>query len=121
MDNNELKLLYAKDAIFRLIGQYCRCFKGNDDNYYMNDYCESALERSFMVLGFTSDVVPLIEFCQAWEDNNRKIWYINFSDMEYEGIKAKEFYDIFVEDYIRFNVAYDNFIKTTKEKQNEDY
>lgn len=123
MENNslELKLLYAKDAIFRLIGQYCRCFKGDDDNYYMNDYCESALERSFMVLGFPSDVVPLIEFCQAWEDNNRKIWNINFSDMEYEGIKAKEFYDIFVEDYIRFNVAYDNFIKTTKEKQNEDY
>lgn len=41
--------------------------------------------------------------------------------MEYEGIKAKEYYDIFVEDYNRFNMAYDNFIKTTKEKQNEDY
>lgn len=40
MDNVEL--LRAKDAIFRLIGQYCRCFSGADDDYYMSDYFESA-------------------------------------------------------------------------------
>ena len=100
MDNVEL--LKAKDAIFRLIGQYCGCFLGTDDNYYMSDYFESALERSFDVLGFDRDEVPLMEFCQAWEDNNRKLWAINFSDIEYRGLTAQEYYDIFVEDYKRW-------------------
>ena len=100
MDNVEL--LKAKDAIFRLIGQYCGCFLGTDDNYYMFDYFESALERSFDALGFDRDKVPLMEFCQAWEDNNRKLWDINFSDIEYRGSTAQEYYDIFVEDYKRW-------------------
>ena len=100
MDNVEL--LKAKDAIFRLIGQYCGCFLGTDDNYYMFDYFESALERSFDALGFDRDEVPLMEFCQAWEDNNRKLWAINFSDIEYRGSTAQEYYDIFVEDYKRW-------------------
>ena len=100
MDNVEL--LKAKDAIFRLIGQYCGCFLGTDDNYYMFDYFESALERSFDALGFDRDKVPLMEFCQAWEDNNRKLWAINFSDIEYRGSTAQEYYDIFVEDYKRW-------------------
>ena len=100
MDNVEL--LKAKDAIFRLIGQYCGCFLGTDDNYYMSDYFESALERSFIVLGFDRDEVPLMEFCQAWEDNNRKLWAINLPDIEYRGLTAQEYYDIFVEDYKRW-------------------
>lgn len=122
MENNslELKLLYAKDAIFRLMRQYCRCFKDENGNYYMSDYYESALERSFLVLGFDKDVVPLMEFCQAWEDNSKKIWNINFSDIEYGGLKAKEYYDIFIEDYNIFCCAYDNFIEKAKEKHNED-
>ena len=100
MDNVEL--LKAKDAIFRLIGQYCGCFLGTDDKYYISDYFESALERSFDALGFDRDEVPLMEFCQAWEDNNRKLWAINFSDIEYRGLTAQEYYDIFVEDYKRW-------------------
>ena len=100
MDNVEL--LRAKDAIFRLIEQYCGCFLGTDDNYYMSNYFESALERSFIVLGFDRDEVPLMEFCQAWEDNNRKLWAINLPDKEYRGSTAQEYYDIFVEDYKRW-------------------
>lgn len=97
MDNVEL--LRAKDAIFRLIGQYCRCFSGADDDYYMSDRFESALERSFIVLGFDRDEVPLMEFCQAWEDNNRKLWAINLPNKEYRGSTAQEYYDIFVKSY----------------------
>ena len=121
MENNEIKLLYAKDAIFKLIGQYCRCFKGDDGNYYMSDYYESALERSFEVLDFDKDEVPLMEFCQAWEDNNRQIWNVNLSDMEYGGLKAKDYYDFLIEDYSKFTVAYDTFIKKAKGKQDENY
>ena len=100
MDNVEL--LKAKDAIFRLIGQYCGCFLGTDDNYYMSDYFESALERSFIVLGFDRDEVPLMEFCQAWEDNNRKLWAINLPDEEYRGSTARDYYNIFVKSYKRW-------------------
>ena len=100
-DNKELALLEAKDAIFKLIGQNYRCFHGTDGNYYMSDYYESALERSFDVLGFDKDEVPLMEFCQAWEDNNRKLWNVNLSDLEYGGLKAQHYYDNFVEDYNR--------------------
>lgn len=97
MDNMEL--LKAKDAIFRLIDQCYGCFLGTDGNYYMTDYYESALERAFAVLGFDKDEVPLMEFCQAWEDNNRKLWAIELPDMLYGGWLAYEYYDKFVGDY----------------------
>ena len=100
MDNVEL--LKAKDAIFRLIGQYCGCFLGTDDNYYMSDCFESALERSFDALGFDRDEVPLMEFCQAWEDNNRKLWAINLPDEEYRGSTARDYYNTFVKSYKRW-------------------
>lgn len=100
MDNVEL--LRAKDAIFRLIGQYCRCFLGTDNNYYMSDHFESALERSFTVLGFDRDEVPLMEFCQAREDNSRELWAINLPDKEYSGPTAQVYYDIFVKSYKRW-------------------
>ena len=104
MDNVEL--LKAKDAIFRLIGRYCICFLGTNNNYYMSDYFESALERSFDVLGFDKDEVPLMEFCQAWEDNNRKLWAINLPGEDYRGSTARDYYNIFVRSYKRWADAY---------------
>ena len=100
MDNVEL--LKAKDAIFRLIGRYCICFLGTDNNYYMSDYFDCAIERSFDVLGFDRDEVPLMDFCQAWEDNNRKLWAINLPDEEYRGSTARDYYNIFVKSYKRW-------------------
>lgn len=100
MDNVEL--LKAKDAIFRLIGRYCICFLGTDNNYYMSDYFDYAIERSFDVLGFDRDEVPLMDFCQAWEDNNRKLWAINLPDEEYRGSTARDYYNIFVKSYKRW-------------------
>lgn len=104
MDNVEL--LKAKDAIFRLIGRYCICFLGTDNNYYMSDYFDCAIERSFDVLGFDRDEVPLMDFCQAWEDNNRKLWAINSPDEEYRGSTARDYYNIFVKSYKRWADAY---------------
>lgn len=100
MDNVEL--LKAKDAIFRLIGRYCICFLGTNNNYYMTDYFDCAIERSFDVLGFDRDEVPLMDFCQAWEDNNRKLWAINSPDEEYRGSTARDYYNIFVKSYKRW-------------------
>lgn len=65
-----------------------------------------ALERSFDVLGFDRDEVPLMDFCQAWEDNNRKLWAINSPDEEYRGSTARDYYNIFVKSYKRWADAY---------------
>ena len=99
---DNVELLKAKDAIFRLIGRYCICFLGTDGNYYMSDYFDCAIERSFDVLGFDRDEVPLMDFCQAWEDNNRKLWTINLPDEEYRGSTARDYYNIFVKSYKRW-------------------
>lgn len=100
MDN--IELLRAKDAIFKMIVQFHHCSQREDDSYYVSDYYESALERCFQVLGFKDDEVPLMVFCQAWEENNRKIWSSCGPDREYRGLKAEDYYDIFVKDYNRW-------------------
>ena len=94
-----LKLLLAKDAIFRLIGQFHRATKFDDGELYIYNYCESALESAFNVLGIKEDYIKLYDFCKMWEDNSRAIWAINFPDRPYEGIPAEIHYDVFKEDY----------------------
>ena len=72
----ELKLLRAKDAIFRLINDYCSPIHlgDNDSNLYFYDYCESTLERAFNVLEIPDDAIEEFEFYRMWGENNRKIW-----------------------------------------------
>lgn len=102
MNNMELELLRAKDTIFRLIGQFHRASRFDDSKLYMYDYCESALEHAFTVLGIEEDFIPLLDFCQMWEDNNRALWNINLSHLPYAGATAKEYYQIFKEDLERW-------------------
>ena len=97
-----LELLKAKDAIFRLIGQFHRASKFDDGELYIYDYCESALERAFTVLGIKEDFIPLLDFCKMWEENNRAIWAINIPDKPFDGITADSYYQIFKEDYERW-------------------
>ena len=97
-----LELLLAKDAIFRLIGQFHHATKFNDGELYISNYCESALESAFNVLGIKEDYIKLYDFCKMWEDNSRAIWKINFPDRPYEGIPANIHYDVFQEDYERW-------------------
>ena len=97
-ENNKLELLKAKDAIFKLIGQFHRASKFDDGKLYIYDYCESALELAFTVLGIEPDFIPLLDFCKMWEDNNRAIWEINFPDKPYNGTTADIYYDIFKKD-----------------------
>lgn len=93
-----LELLKAKDAIFRLIGQFHRASRFDNGELYIYDYCESALERAFTVLGIKEDYIPLLDFCQMWEDNNRAIWEVNIPDKPFGGITADIYYKIFKED-----------------------
>ncbi|MDD6827916.1 MAG: hypothetical protein PUE12_17755 [Oscillospiraceae bacterium] len=97
----DLELLQAKDAIFRLIGQFHHATKlnNNDNELYIYDNCESALERAFTVLGIKEDYIKLYDFCKMWEDNNRAIWAINFSNKPFIGCTADDYYSTFKEDY----------------------
>lgn len=72
----ELQLLEAKDAIFRLIEEYCDLIhiNDNDNKLYFYNYCESTWEHAFNVLEIPEDYIEEFEFYQLWEENNRKIW-----------------------------------------------
>lgn len=98
----DLELLKAKDAIFRLIGQFHRASRHDNGELYIYDYCESALERAFTVLGIEEDYIPLYDFCRMWEDNNRAIWAINIPDKPFGGITEDIYYKIFKENLERW-------------------
>lgn len=91
------ELLYAKDAIFSMIAQFHRASRFDDGELYIYNYCESALERAFNVLGIEENYIKLMDFCKMWEDNNRQLWAINSND-PYRGITADIHYKIFKED-----------------------
>ena len=94
------ELLKAKDAIFRLILQFHHASElFEDDELYIYDYCESALERAFDVLGIEDDYIKLMDFCQMWEENTRAIWAINNPDKPFGGFTAEEHYDVFKREY----------------------
>lgn len=92
----ERDLLYAKNAIFKLISQFHRASRFEDGEIYIYNYCESALEAAFNVLGIEDDYIKLMDFCQLWEDNSRAIWAINGRDT-YTGITADFHYKVFKE------------------------
>lgn len=92
------KLLYAKDAIFSLIAQFHRPSKFDDGELYIYNYCESALEAAFNVLGIEENYIPLMDFCKMWENNDREIWATNCSE-PFDGFTADIHYKIFKEDY----------------------
>lgn len=94
-ESKDLTILKAKNAIFKLLGQYCQAVPDNDGVYWVSDYYQSALEYSFDVLGIKEDRITLKDFCQMWEDNNRSIWAITIPDREYDGITAQIYYNCF--------------------------
>ena len=94
---NNIEMLRAKEALFKMIAQYCiptKLFDDSDELYIYN-YCESALESAFNVLGIERDYITLMDFCQMWEDNSRAIWAINIPDEPFNGIDAKIYYEVF--------------------------
>lgn len=110
----ELKLLYAKDAIFRLIGQFHHASDLFDDgNLYIQNYCESALEAAFETLGIEENYISLWDFCVMWENNNRAIWGYNAPDEPYGGITADIHYECFKDEY-------ESWQRTLEEIANED-
>jgi hypothetical protein len=96
----ELRLLCAKDAVFKMIMQFnCPTTLRDDGELYVYNYCESALEAAFSVLDIEENYIPLWDFCQMWEDNDRAFWAIKFPDEPFNGITADIHYKIMKEEY----------------------
>lgn len=92
----ELKLLKAKDVVFRFVSEYLGPIKLNDSdpNLYLYDYCESLWERAFTVLEIEDDAIEEFEFYKLWEENNRKIWAAHGNKDEMpNGWKAQWLYE----------------------------
>ena len=107
----DMELLQAKDAIFKMIGQFHRASKFDDGELYIYDYCESALENAFAVLDIEGDYIKLIDFCQMWEDNNRAIWTLKYPNKSFNGITADIYYESFKEDYESFERELDDIME----------
>lgn len=96
----ELELLYAKDAVFKMIMQFnCPTTLRDDGELYVYNYCESALEAAFNTLGIEENYIKLWDFCQMFENNDRAIWAINAPDTPFNGITADIHYRIMKEEY----------------------
>lgn len=94
----DIKLLDAKNAIFKMIAQFHHPTMFDDGELYIFNYCESALEAAFNVLGIEENYIKLMDFCKMWEDNDREYWAMN-STKPFNGITADIHYKAFKEDY----------------------
>ena len=92
------KLLEAKNAIFKMIAQFHHPTMLDNGELCIFNYCESALEAAFNVLGIEENYIKLIDFCKMWEDNDREYWALN-SNKPFNGITADIHYKFFKEDY----------------------
>ena len=102
-DVMDRKLLDAKRAIFKMIAQFHHPTIFDDGELYIYNYCESALEAAFEVLGIEEDYIPLMDFCKMWEDNDREYWV----NEPFDGITADIHYKCMKEDYESWHRAMD--------------
>jgi hypothetical protein len=94
----DIKLLKAKRALFKMISQYHRATK-IEGKLCIYNYCQSALEASFEALGIEKNYIPLEDFCQMWEDNERAIWKY-YGNEKFESIYTKDLLvKGFIDDY----------------------
>ena len=98
------KLLDAKRAIFKMIAQLHHPTMFDDGELYIYNYCESALEAAFEVLGIEENYIPLMDFCKMWEDNDREYW----GDEPFDGITADIYYKYMKEEYESWQRAIDH-------------
>lgn len=61
------ELLEAKIALCKMIDQFMYERTDDDGVEYFNNYCESAGEWAFSVLGFEEDIIPKTEFYKLYD------------------------------------------------------
>lgn len=74
------ELLYAKLALFKMIDQFMYETTDDDFNEYFDDYCESAGEAAFSVLGFEDDRIRKEEFYQRYDELFNEIYELNHGE-----------------------------------------
>ena len=97
------KLSNAKRAIFKMIAQFHHPTMFDDGQLYICNYCESALEAAFEVLGIEEDYILLMDFCKMWEDNDRECW----GNEPFDGVTADVLYECMKENYESWQKAID--------------
>ena len=78
-DMSYINLVEAKEALFSMILQFMYQTTGDDGQEYFDDYCESAGEKAFTVLGFSEDRIKQEDFYRAYdqlEDERRRIQHL---------------------------------------------
>ena len=99
------KLLNAKRAIFKMIAQFHYPTMFEDGELYICNYCESALETAFEVLGIEENYIPLMDFCKMWENNDREYCV----DEPFDCITADMHYQCMKENYESWQRTIDYF------------
>lgn len=66
--NMDKELLEAKIALCKMICQFMYEHTDDDGIEYFDDYCESAGEAAFSVLGFEEDRIPKTEFYKLYDE-----------------------------------------------------
>lgn len=98
---DKYNFLQAKDAIFRLLADYLQPIE-KDGQYYMSHRFKSTFEKAFVELDIMQAEIPLMDFCQLWEDNNRAICTYWNNEYPYYGATAQMYYDNIVENYLAY-------------------
>lgn len=75
--NEHRELLYAKLALFKMIDQFMYEVTDETGTEYFDDYCESAGEHAFSVLGFEDDRITKEEFYRKYDELSAEICEIN--------------------------------------------
>ncbi len=96
---DKYNFLQAKDAIFRLLADYCLPIEENGQ-YYMSHRSIGTLQKAFLELDIMEPKILLMDFCQLWEDNNRAMHSYWNRGYPYVGATAQMYYDIIVENYL---------------------
>lgn len=85
----EKEILECKLALIKMIYQFM--YTTNiDGEVYFDNYCESAGESAFKVLGIKNDQIKVRELCELEEKLSRELWSINMPTKEYNGFTADD-------------------------------
>lgn len=74
------ELLEAKVALCKMIGQFMYERTDDDGVEYFDNYCESAGEWAFSVLGFEEDSIPKTEFYRLYDQLMNELFMLRTSE-----------------------------------------
>lgn len=115
--NENKELLYAKLALFSMIDQFMYEITDEDGNEYFDNYCESAGESAFSVLGFTDDRISKEEFYRRYDELRDEMYKLN--NLSYRS----NYLDWYLEDKAKKTLKdfYQTTVKLTIDKEDLEF